>query len=218
MKRRSVLTALGASVVPLTGCTGLGAENSTQSPSNTETQTPLPYSGDSEVRLSSVDDVPTDVPLEPSAEVTQSKITADQTARIRVSLTNTADQAVWNTNVRIPAFSSFISKAGPEGQKLLLLQPDEQYDTASAECWRADLTEPELNHAYTDVVTDIRYDADESKATEFDIYGHPENANRCLVPGAYPIESKYHVADNDESTDEITWEYTWGFSITVEES
>lgn len=217
MKRRKVLKALGASVVPLAGCTGLGGENSTQRPSNTETHTPPPYNGQSEVRLSSVDDVPMDVPLEPSAEVTQSKITADQTARLRVRVTNTADQPVWNSNVRIPAFSNFVTQPGPEGQKLLLLKPDEQYDTASAECWRAELTEPELNHAYTNAATDIRFDAGESKATEFDIYGHPENANRCLLPGAYPIESGYNVTDEAES-DEAKWEYKWGFSITVEES
>lgn len=149
--------------------------------------------------------------------VPQSCITADQTARIRVTVTNTSDQTVWNSNVRIPAFSAFITDAGPQRQKLVLLQPNEQYDTAIGGCWRAELAEPQLNHTYSNVVTDVRYTAGESRATEFVIYGHPENANRCIVPGEYPITNRYTVA-TDAEAEEGDWQYEWGFAISVSEA
>lgn len=215
MKRRAVLTGFGATIVPLTGCTGFGAERNTKSPAGTET--PPSYSGRSEVQASTVKEVPTDVPLEPSVKVIQSSITADKTARIRVTLTNTSDQTVWNTNVRIPTFSAYITQAGPQEQKLVLLRPGEQYETASAECWRAELDNPQLNHAYTDVATDVRYTVGEKKATEFAVYGHPENDNRCIVLGEYPIKNRYTIATDDEA-EEAEWEYEWGFGITVTES
>jgi hypothetical protein len=218
MNRRRFLALAGmsTSIVPLAGCIELGVEGASQRSPDTETPTPTPGDKHREVQISSVDDVPADAPLEPSVEVIQSSVTAEQTARIRVTVTNTADHPVWNTSVRIPAFSNFITQEGPKGQKLLLLKPDEQYDTAT-ECWRAELNEPQLNNAYTDVVIDRRYSAGESKATTFDIYGHPENADPCLMPGEYPIENRYTIT-NDADSDEAKWEYKWGFSITVAES
>lgn len=214
MNRRTVLTGFGSTLIPLTGCTGFGAESPTKSPAGTAT--PLSYCGRGEVQVSTVDPVPPDVPLEPSLTVTQSSITADQTGRIRVTLTNTSDQTVWNSS-RIRAFSAFITQTGPQEQQLVLLQPDEQYKTASAGCWRAELEEFQLNRAYTDVGADVRYPAGETKATEFAVYGHPENANCCIAPGEYPIKNRYTIATDDEA-EEVEWEYEWGFGITVTES
>jgi hypothetical protein len=74
-----------------------------------------------------------------------------------------------------------------------------------------------LNHTYTDVLTEIRYNAGETKTTEFDLYGHLENTPRCLVPGTYPIKTPYNIAD-DADTDDPDWEYRWGIGITIEES
>jgi hypothetical protein len=168
------------------------------------------------VQISGVDEVPADAPLEPTITVVQSRVTADQTARIRVTVRNVADQPVWNS-ARIPAFSNFITTEGPEGQKLLLLKPEEQYDTASGRCWRAELDRGQLNLAYGDTAADMRYDAGESRSMAFDIYGHPENADPCLMPGEYPIENRYTIS-NDADSDEATWQYHWGFNITVAES
>ena len=161
--------------------------------------------------------MPPDAPLEPSVTVTQFSITADETARIRVTLTNTSDQTVWNTGVRIPAFSAFITQAGPQGQRLVLLKPDGQYETASAGCWRAEMEEFYLTRAYTDAGADVRYLAGETKATEFAVYGHPENDDCCIAPGEYPIKSSYEIATAEE-VEEVEWEYEWGFGITVTES
>lgn len=209
MKRRAVLTTLGTSTLPLAGCTGSGSDDgSGQSPTGDANR---------EVQISTVDDVPTDAPLEPSVTVVQSSVTAEQPAQIRVTVQNVADHPVWNTIVRIPVFDNFTTDEGPEGQRLVLLQPEEQHDTVSEQCWRADLTESEYKHAYSNVATDIRYGAGESRATEFDIYGHPENANDCLAPGEYPIENRYTITEESEA-DEATWQYNWGFRITVIES
>lgn len=207
MKRRTLLSALGASSVPLTGCLG----QATSSPDSTDTQTP--HGGPRQVRVTSVGSVPDDTPFDHSIDVVRSGVTADQTARVRTTLLNTADTPVWNTT-RIPTFSDFITQAGPHDQQLLLLQPDLHYETVRSDCWRADLSTTELNHAYTNVVAPIRYDAGESRSTTFDIYGHPENTGPCLAPGDYPVESLYEVSD-DSDTDNANWDYRWGFSITV---
>lgn len=220
MRRRTVLTALGASVVPLTGCAGQGSPKNdsadTGTPgSETEPPTPTPRNGPREVRISSVDDVPDDPPLDPSVEVLRSSVTADRTARIRITLTNTSDRTVWN-NSRIRAFSSFITDEGPQNQQLALLRPEENNSTVRSDCYRSALTERALKWYYTDVVSNTGYDPDETKATTFDIYGHPGNTGPCLALGDYPIRSEYRIAEDAEA-EETNWEFEWGFTITVEE-
>lgn len=207
-----MVSALGASIIPLTGC--LGQASSGTDPTTTEVSTVTRRDGRRQVRISDVDDAPTDAPLVPSVRVVRADVTADQTARIQTSLTNTTDTPVWNTSTRIRTFSNFITDAGPQNQRIILLQPDGQYDTVSSDCWRADLSTPELNHAYSDVVTDIRYAAGETRSTTFDIYGHPENTGPCLAPGDYPIDTQYAVSANSD-TETIEWEYQWGFTITI---
>lgn len=167
------------------------------------------------MRVTSVGSVPDDTPFDHSIDVVRSGITGDQTARIRITLRNTADSSVWNTT-RIRTFSDFITQPGPQGQQLLLLQPDEEYETVRPECWRADLGTTELNHAYTNVVAPIKYTAGETRSNTFDIYGHPENTGPCLAPGDYQAESLYEVSD-DSDTDTADWDYRWGFSISVGE-
>ena len=216
MKRRSVLTALGASILPLSGCAELGRGDVFQRSSSKGSPTPIPVGAHREVQISGVDDVPADAPLKPSVTVVHSRVTADQTARIRITVQNVVDQPVY-TEVLIPAFSAFVTQTGPGYQRLVLLRPDRQYDTANEWCWRAELDRGQLNHLYGDIATHLRYGAGESKSTAFDIYGHPENPDPCLVPGDYPIENRYTISD-DADSDEATWQYNWGFTITVAES
>lgn len=56
-----------------------------------------------------------------------------------------------------------------------------------------------------------------TKATEFAVYGHPENDDCCIAPGEYPIKNRYAIA-TDKEAEEVEWEYEWGFGITVTES
>lgn len=213
MKRRTMISALGASIIPLTGCLGQGSGGSETTATNSPTSTPP--DGPRQVYVTSVGTVPDGAPLDPSVEVLRSSVNADQTARLKVEVTNAADQAVWNTDVRIPAFSNFITQEGPENRKLLMLLPDQQYATVRPGCWRADLSESQINHAYSDVVTDNRYEPGETRATKFDIYGHPDNTGACLAPGDYPLKAQYSVSE-DSDTDNTKWEYRWGFTITIE--
>lgn len=213
MRRRSIVAALGAGIGSLTGCLGEGSSVSESTP--TDTPTPTPRDGRRAVGVTSIGAVPDGSPLSHSVGVLRSSVNVDQTARITVEVTNTADQTVWNA-ARIPAFGEFVTQDGPAGLRLLLLQPDEQYPTVRSGCWRADLSRSQVNHAYTNVVDDRRYEPGETKSTQFDVYGHPENTGPCLPPGEYPIEALYVVSD-DSSTDTAEWEYRWGFSLTVEE-
>lgn len=209
-----MISALGTSIVAsLTGC--LGQVN--PSSDSTATDTPTPRDGSRQVRITSIGTSPDATPLSHSVKVLRSRVNADQTARITVEVTNTADQPVWNTASRITAFSDFVTQEGPDGQRLLLLQPEEQYPTVRSGCWRADLSESQINHAYTNVVGERRYEPGETKATQFDVYGYPENTGPCLTPGEYPVDSLYVVGD-DSNADTAEWEYRWGFSLTVEKS
>lgn len=223
MKRRTVVSVVGASVVPLTGCFGQASpgadptDNATDTVADTELPPSTPRNGPRTVSLSGVDDVSNGPPLSPSVEVSQPDVTADQTAQIRTTLTNTADTPAWNMDVRIRTFGNFITQAGPQNQQLLLLNPDGDYETVRPACWRADINRPTLDHAYTNTVSDIQYAPGETRSNTFDIYGHPENIGPCLAPGNYPIEAEYAISD-DSNTDTPEWEYQWGFSITVEES
>lgn len=215
MKRRTLVSALGTSIASLTGCLGQASLSSESTGTNTQISTPR--DGNRQVHVTSIGTVPEEAPLAPSVEVLRSNVTADQTARIEVEMSSTADEPVWNTAVRIPAFSNFITQQGPAGRQLMLLKPDERYATTRSGCWRADLSEAQINHAYTDVVTDVRYDPGDTVAAQFDIYDHPENPGACLAPGEYPIEALYSVSDNS-NTDTEEWEYRWGYSLTVAES
>lgn len=214
MKRRTIVSALGASIASLTGC--LSRASSSADSTTTGTPTPTPRDGRREVRVTSVGSIPTDAPLAPTVEVLQPSVTDDQTARFSVAVTNTSDQPVWNTSVRIPAFSSFVTQADGDDQKILLLKPDDRYETVRSGCWRAALSEPQINNAYSDVVRDTRYDPGDTTTTEFDIYGHPDNTGSCLSPGEYPIYAMYAVND-DSDTDTTEWEYRWGFSLVIED-
>lgn len=214
MNRRTIVSALGANIVSLTGCLGEASSGS----DSTTTDTPTPTHADSrrEVGVTSIGTVPSGTPLSHSVKVLRSGVNADQTARIAVEVTNTADQTVWNES-RITAFGDFIIQKDADGQRLLLLHPDVEYPTVSSECWRTEISEFRINHAYTNVVAKRRYEPGGTRTTKFDIYGHPENTGPCLPLGEYPSESLYVVRD-DFYTHTAEWEYKWGFSLNVTES
>lgn len=195
----------------------LGWASSSTDSTATVAPATTPRDGGQELRVTSAGTIPTEAPLAPTVEVLQPSVTADRTARITVEVTNTADYPVWHTSVRIPGFSNFITHPDSDGRKLLLLEPEEQYATVRSGCWRADLSKPQINNAYTDVVGNTRYDPGETTTTEFDIYGHPDNTGSCLLPGEYPIDAMYAVRD-DSNTDTTEWEYRWGFSLAIDES
>lgn len=203
------------SIPLLSECTQLRSWDGFRRSPASEDPTPTPEGAHREVQISGVDDLPADAPLEPSVTVVQSSITAEQTARIRITVRNVAGQPVY-TSVVIPAFSAFVTRTGPGYQRLVFLRPDRQYDTASERCWRPDLDRGELNWLYGDTAIHLRNDAGQRRATAFDIYDHPENSDPCLVPGEYPIESGYRISD-DADSDDATWQYKWGFTITVAE-
>lgn len=215
MQRRRFI-AISSGAVFGAGCVGQGSQSADSTATDTDTPTPTPRAGPRQVCVTSVSNVPDRSPLSHSVEVPKPTVNADQTARIAVEITNTADQTVWNA-ARIPAFSAFVTRNGPDGQRLLLLQPDEQYETVRSGCWRADLSKPQINHAYTNVVGDRRYEPGQTRTTQFDLYGHPDNTGPCLGPGEYPIHSPYSIGDSKEQED-AEWAYEWGFTITVEDS
>lgn len=214
MRRRQFI-AIGSSAVFGSGCLWQGSPSTDSTATDTDTPS-TPRSGPRRVGVTSVGSVPDESPFSHSVEVPRPTVNADRTARIAVEVTNTADQPVWN-EARIPAFSTFITQNGPGGGRLPLLQPDEQYAIVRSGCWRVALSGPQINHAYTDVVDERRYEPGQTKIAQFDLYGHPDNTGPCLGPGEYPIHSLYSVLASKDQED-AEWSYEWGFTIDIEDS
>lgn len=197
-----MLTALGATTVPVGGCIEFGRGG--------------PEDVVREVSIASSDDVPSGVPLEPSVEVIRSSVGSERTARIRATATNVAGRPIWSL-VSIPVFGDFVAEGAETGRRLLLVPPDEDYETVRPGCWRVDLGEREVNWVYTDVMAPVRYEADETRTVAFDVYGHPENTGQCLPPGTYRVENRYSVGDDRAALPgDPDWQFRWGFTITVE--
>lgn len=216
-----MLTTIGFGIAATTGCLSAnqsGSDNSTLAPTkdSTDTETISPVSGGRKIRISSVDDVPNDVPLTPSVQIIQPKISAEQTAQVQVTCKNTSKQSIWS-NARVPAFGSFVSRNGPDGQRLLFLKPTEKYDVTHSRCWRADLGKSALNSVHSDVITDIRYNSGESKSTMLEMYGHPENDDPCFELGDHRMQNTYYLSNTD-GIDDVQWEFEWGYTISIVES
>lgn len=220
MERRDVLTAIGSGMAATTGCLDSnqpGNATSTSDPSSGPSNTgTTPQSGGMGIRISSVDDVPSDAPFMPSVKVVRSAVSPEQPARVQVTGKNTSNRTIWNSYVRVPAFGNFVSQNGPSGQRLLFLKRNEQHNVTHPGCWRVDLDKHALNSVHSDVVTGIRYGAGESKSTTLDMYGHPENADPCFALGEYRMENTYYISDTGDSAD-IQWEFQWGYMISIVE-
>lgn len=216
-----MLTAIGSGMAATTGCLGLnqsGSDNSISHPESgpTDTETDPRDSDGKRIRISSIENVPQDVPLSPSVKLMRSEVSAEQTAQVQVTCKNTSNQAIWS-NARVPAFGNFVSRRGPAEQRLLFLKRAEDYDVTHPGCWRADLSNYALNSVHSDVVTNFRYDAGESKSTALDMYGHPENDDPCFELGEYQMQNTYYLS-NSGNLDDIQWEFQWGYKISVTES
>lgn len=204
---------MAAATAPTAGCTGVNAPET----GDTVTETSTAESHERQLQISATDSVPSDVPLEPTVEVVRREFTVENTAQIRVSLTNVTASPVWNSTVQIPAFSQFVTEEGPEDHQLILLDPADQYPTVSPGCWRLDVDDIGRKNLHGDVVTDTRYQPGEKRATTFDVYGYPEDSELCLQPGDYRIEDTYHVSTDDERGS-LDREYDWGFTIEIANS
>ncbi|MFB6295666.1 MAG: hypothetical protein ABEH66_02350 [Halobacteriales archaeon] len=206
MKRRPVLAGAGAACAfLLAGCTADGPGGPDDGP---QEESPTPEGVP--VDIVSRADKP-DVPVEYGVEMVESLATPERPARVRVSITNTADSTVALGEERAVQFHHVTS-----ADSTLYLHPaseDTYTGPVNPGCWR--LTEAVAVPEYYGVIElasgDVRH-------AESLVYGHqklPEG--ECLPAGEHQVETMGVTADDAEAIgdgDKET-EFEWGFTLRV---
>lgn len=138
-------------------------------------------------------------------------VTSEKTARLRIRFTNTADiEREFKFGVT-PPFSEFWGATEKEGSELLLLSPDNDFEKVSPDCWRPN-TDSEIRMALK--AQYIELGAGKEISHEFEIWDSNQNkSDECLVPGKYRFTNPYAILRNDKED----FEFTWGFSLQVED-
>lgn len=198
MKRRALLTAIGASAIA--GCLGK-YRNRTRANSGT-TDDAL-----RRVEVESADESPTTRPLSVSVEVVESAVIPDQPGRLRFTLANDSQTARVVESGRRKVFGAFFSEG--DGQRLLLASADWELQKTALECWR-----PAKKVKPTDVVVTYELSAGERKTLETTLWDAPSNSGPCLEPGIYRFEHEYAFGDEQANDGE----FMWGFDLTVTDS
>lgn len=218
MWRRTVLTTLGAGVMSLAGCSerdGPGTD-----PGGTEPpQTDSPASGD--------DRTTTDTPPEKSMEsgiprtvtpkgrsdealrdtfdvaadvtVLEPNVTTAHTARIRVSLENTAAQPRTLTYTRETCDLNLIAGRyrRDEGVSLLLVSTEQAWERTESDCWMPDGRN--LNCGIPARDHEITIAPDEPLRWTFRLWADPENYRQdaCMPLGTYRFERRFRREDTE---------------------
>lgn len=205
MKRRTVLLAVGASVVTLAGCTGQGnPETATASPATpdtlTETPTLIRPDGDGPVTRIAVRPAPNASPFRHNLSFL-GQPSDDQPVQLRVLLTNPADtEHTVETNQFPLPFPARVGKAA-NSDETLVLSPGNDAQRSDG-CWREyPKTLPKVD---TKAVA-----PGETLAKTYELVNHME-ADACWPMGRYRFSQHYTVdPDADRS------EYDWWFTVYV---
>lgn len=216
--RRELLAAIsGTGLALTTGCFG------NTIPADGDDDDSDPDDFNREVSLLGYDDIPEEVPLTISMEVTQPVITAEETARLRKEVENTNDEPV--------TFSRIYYKGRPRpvGESGILIYSVDAQDTpnvgeavhcvpgADPEAGReaSDMTDeglPAHSHVRPGHSVVVEY----LVADEWDDHG-------CFPPGEYRFSHRRNDPrvwigeDGEVDTREDPIEFEWGFDIEVRE-
>lgn len=230
MKRRTLLSVAGTALVGSAGCIALssGGENpdtttgrttpaeSTSGPSET-----LPSFDTDEVQrqisLENVDNVPDEHPVSIEMELLNGTVTAQDPARVRATVTNTAGEERRITRNEGDCALFDRSEGASESPGLHLHRPG--FPGFAQNCrdpsrlgnlWRFDLSEdaPCAVQAYGCVP--VSYGAGESQPETYQVWDDYQ-APGYMPPGSYRFETEVTVGPRDNTED-----FEWGFSVTVE--
>jgi hypothetical protein len=171
------------------------------------------------VSVVGIDPVPDDLDLSIDIELLEPKITADHTARLRISTTNNGPERAISlgTGQHCHPFNRTLSVSDPAG---LMLQHSgiNRTNDRKENRWELDLP-PDESPAYRMYGCPPRvYAVDESVNDEYGIW-HDYRADGYLNPGRYRWERAVQVWDGPVTDGvEPTSELSWGFSLTIEDS
>jgi hypothetical protein len=150
-------------------------------------------------------EVPHEVEADLTANVVESTVTSNHTAKIHISFINKGEGRDFDFG-DLPPFTVTRSKEHDPGT--LLLGPKREYEKSGRECWRPQSSNAGAYNANAKLVT---LEQNESITRESRLWGDPGNADRniCLPTGEFHFERKYVFGFNDSS-----W-FRWGFTISL---
>jgi hypothetical protein len=144
----------------------------------------------------------------PSVAVVDEAATETNPPRLRVTLTNTGDEAVTVGEGRAAFFAY---RYATDGQLVLLPSDGESSYPAEPDCWR--LEEP---IAITEEYRTLDIEAGESASRTLSVYGGPE-LDGCLPVGEFRFETSIAVAPRGQLPDgESSRSASWGFAVVLE--
>lgn len=145
-----------------------------------------------------------DFPVQPSVEIVRDTATAEQSPRLRTTLTNTSDDPV---NVGEGRAVHFEYLSDDSGTLILLPGESERDYPAESDCWR--LTE---GIAVSKEYRTFEIAASDSSSRPVDLYATPD-VDGCLPVGEYRFETTITIvsAEGEQESDR-----KWGFSILLE--
>lgn len=212
MRRRTVVTALGASVIPFAGCTGdVTLENNTTdtdlSPSDTPgtktnrttTLSPGEEPMDSGIPRTVTLDGQSDTDLRDAfgiaghVSVLESSVTPQHTARVRVTLENSTAQSRSLTYTRDTCDLNLITGTyqQDEGIHLLLVSTEQEWDRTDEDCWVPDGRN--LNCGIPAVDHEITIAPEEPFHWTFRLWADPKNSLKdvCMPLGTYQFDRAF---------------------------
>ena len=198
MRRRTVITGIGTTLtVGSAGCI-----SQTATPDGTvTTQDPDALRS---VEIIEQGEVPHEVEADLTADVVESTVTPNHTAKIHINFTNKGGERDFDFG-DLPPFTVTRSKEYDPGT--LLLGPKRDYEQSGRECWR-----PQSSNAggYNGNVKIISLEQNGSITREARLWGDPGNAdqNICLPTGEFRFECKYVFGFNNSPL------FRWGFTIS----
>jgi hypothetical protein len=184
-----------------------------------ETATGTPHEGlQRTVSLASVDSVPAGFEVELEAELLRSRVTDAETARLRITTTNTGSPRSISV---APDDCSLLnrSKGGSDSPEGCWLHDPERADrlTRDGNRWEAD-RDPDEHRAYAAYgCLKKEYAEGESVSNEYVLWSDYQ-AEGYMEPGTYRWEEEVSVSEGATPTGTADGNsFTWGFSLSVSE-
>lgn len=203
MHRRTVLSTLGAGVVPLSGCIGpLGPEEESLETESSSTATDesdrlhtvsLTDHSDSELRET--------FDIAAQIVVLESSVTTEHTATVHIVLETTVEESRTLTYTRNRCNLNLIPGRSLSGDQLFLLSTDHQWERTEERCWMTDRARiicgiPAMDH-------EISIAPDEPIRWTFHLWAHPKSRKNdvCMSPGAYQFTRAFEYEKSTASLD-----------------
>jgi hypothetical protein len=178
-------------------------EGSTDPPTGTATETATPTTTTPanayrEISIDTVGSSPNDFWGQFEVAVLNEFVSPETPGKVKVSLENTSDSTGRYRHSNPVVFAEGPSESDP---KLLLLEPLSDFESTEDCAWQ--LREP---FGYLPALSSVEIESGETRSAEYHLYV-PSDADGCFPPGSYRFEDRYDIDD---------FEFTWGFSVSVD--